>query len=60
MQRRVNEFTLEPINNVLQNTIFGISSISPGPTPTEFVFLLMNGGNFTLMNGLDLLLMRTI
>lgn len=62
MQRRVNQFTLEPINNILQGSIFGVSSIipQPSPPPLDFSFILMNGINFGLMDGQDFLLMKTI
>lgn len=58
MQRRINEFTLEPINNIMMGSVFGTSRMIPQPpTPTSSGnFLLMTGANFLLMTGANLLL----
>jgi hypothetical protein len=59
MQRRINEFTLEPINNIMMGSTFGVSNVIPQPFAPMFAFLLMTGANFMLMNGQDLLLVKT-
>jgi hypothetical protein len=58
MQRRVNEFTLEPINNIMQGSTFGTSNVVPVPPEQLNQFLLMTGAPFKLMNGQDFLLMN--
>lgn len=56
MQNRKNEFTLEPINNIMQGSTFGSSSIIPVPPEELNQFLLMNEQPFKLMNGQNFLL----
>jgi hypothetical protein len=58
MQSRKNEWTLEPINNIMQGSVFGSSNIVPLPPEQLNEFLLMTGAPFRLMNGQDLLLMH--
>lgn len=58
MQSRVNEFTLEPINNIMQGSTFGTSNVIPQPPEQLNEFLLMTGQTFKLMNGQDFLLMN--
>ena len=56
MQSRKNEFTLEPINNIMQGSTVGSSNIIPVPPQELNQFLLMNGQPFKLMNGQNFLL----
>jgi hypothetical protein len=58
MQRRVNEFTLEPINNIMMGSVYGNSNMIPVPPSQLNEFLLMTDAPFILMNGQDLLLME--
>ena len=59
MQGRRNEFTLEPINNIMMGSVYGSSNMIPVPPSQLNEFLLMNGKVFLLENGQDLLLMET-
>jgi len=61
MQSRVNEFTIEPINNIMMGSVFGSSNVIPGsatpPQPSNR-FLLLSGGNLLLLSGQDMLLLE--
>jgi hypothetical protein len=61
MQRRVNEFTLEPINNIMMGSVFGISKVIPSsftPVQPNNSFLLLSGANMLLLTGQDFLLLE--
>lgn len=59
MQNRPNEFTLEPINNIMTGSVFRGSNISEGsiPPPPSNAFLLLDTTNFKLLDGTNFLLL---